>query len=251
MRHGRMVHKPSPFTGDDHHRIALKTSLETWKLPRKITNSPATFHPHQAMVSRSHREALFQLRDHPLPTHGLVDLEGSSTSNAFMSLQLLQRAVALLRSLHLPVGEKWQDEYMDESSRLWNVCHVIKLGVSGMENYCSAAANMISSLDQWRHNPASCLTQQASIGFQAPLLYSPTYSSIHLLGLVKVLRGDFYVPERSHEQSSSGDEDRARVAPLRWQDVVCGIQWLQRRALPVEERQLSLLMILLWGSVAC
>lgn len=105
-----------------------------------------------------------------------------------MSLQLLQRAVALFRSLHLPDDEKWQDECMDESSRLSNVCHVIKLGVSGMENYCSAAADMISSLDQWRHNPTSCLTQQASIGFQALFLYSPTYSSsIHILGLVKVL----------------------------------------------------------------
>ncbi|RRT79154.1 hypothetical protein B296_00025339 [Ensete ventricosum] len=53
----------------------------------------------------------------------------------------------------------------------------------------SAAADTISSVDQWRHNPTSCLTRQVSgIGFQALFFYSPTYSSIHLLGLVKVLR---------------------------------------------------------------
>ncbi|RWW57186.1 hypothetical protein BHE74_00036070 [Ensete ventricosum] len=98
----------------------------------------------------------------------------------------------------------------------------------------SDAADTISSLDQWRHNPTSCLTRQVSgIGFQALFFYSPTYSSIHLLGLVKVLR--------------------AISMSLRFDDRASPVEfWPQRRAPPVEERQLSLLVMLQWGgSVTC
>ncbi|KAG6477432.1 uncharacterized protein LOC122022583 isoform X2 [Zingiber officinale] len=97
--------------------------------------------------------------------HGVEELaSGGESSSGFMSLQFLQGCVALLRAAHLqlaglvqklrlPPGEKWLDEYMDESARIWEVCHVLKLGVAGMENYCAVGADLVAAVEGRQINP--------------------------------------------------------------------------------------------------
>jgi hypothetical protein len=96
---------------------------------------------------------------------GLDGLDRSASPH-FFSLQFMQNSLSLLRSthtqltqlvkrLHLPAGESWLDEYMDESTRLWEVCDVLKLGMSGMENYCTNVSHLVSLMEDLIRNGGS------------------------------------------------------------------------------------------------
>lgn len=90
--------------------------------------------------------------------HGLDALQRSP--HACLSAAFLQQAAALLRSLHsqllhlvqrlhLPPGESWLDEYMDETSRLWDACQLARAGAAGIDAYCAAAARVAPALRDW------------------------------------------------------------------------------------------------------
>ncbi|KAL1557775.1 hypothetical protein AAHA92_08318 [Salvia divinorum] len=87
----------------------------------------------------------------------LDNLDHLFLSHDFMSAAFLHHVLSALRSfhsrltsllhqLHLPLGDKWLDEYMDETSRLWDACHLIKSAVSALENYHSPASTVASLL---------------------------------------------------------------------------------------------------------
>ncbi|CAO2190176.1 unnamed protein product [Urochloa humidicola] len=90
--------------------------------------------------------------------HGLDGLQRSP--HACLSAPFLQQAAALLRSLHsqllhvvqrlhLPPGESWLDEYMDETSRLWDACHLARAGAAALDAYCASAARVAPAIHDW------------------------------------------------------------------------------------------------------
>ncbi|XP_062191801.1 uncharacterized protein LOC133895480 [Phragmites australis] len=113
--------------------------------------------------------------------HGLDALHRSLASppHAFLSAAFLQQAAALLRSLHsqllhlvqrlhLPPGESWLDEYMDETSRLWDACQLVRAGASALDAYCASAARIAAALHDWLCSPNPHAARQVQRAVNAP-----------------------------------------------------------------------------------
>ncbi|KAG6417380.1 hypothetical protein SASPL_119534 [Salvia splendens] len=168
----------------------------------------------------------------------LDNLDHLFLSHNFMSAAFLHHVLSTLRSfhshltsllhkLHLPLGDKWLDEYMDETSRLWDACHLIKSAVSALENYYSPA----STLFRGPHPPTPHLCTQ----------------------VIRAIRGcERELTALQHENRSMA-EIKIHTLSLKFKDNVASKRYNGFREALHAMRQVStlLLLILVSGLVYC
>lgn len=163
--------------------LLQKTEHSRSPPPTPPINLPSIFHLSiHTSKPKNQNIKLNQMKPSPTSTNsfyafvseGLDELERSLSSNTFMSIDFLCHAISFLRSLHsqivvlvqklhLPVGDKWLDEYMDETSRIWKACDAIKLGITSFETYCARGSTFLSRLDDCRRHPSPNSVRQVSI----------------------------------------------------------------------------------------
>ncbi|CAL1352596.1 unnamed protein product [Linum trigynum] len=189
---------------------------------------------------------------------GLNDLDQTLIANSspaapvLTSAQFLQKVLSCLQSfhtqltilvqkLHLPVGDKWLDEYMDESSRLWEACHIIKSGLSGIEPFYTSGLNVAASF-----NPQiSRQVIRAIVGCQRQMAGLEEDNRSLLETRIRALTINVDRHHHHHHHRYNHQQSRMRMESTRMSNAFSGF----RGVLYAMRRATSLLLAILFGGL--